>query len=384
MKARRTWDIFCSVVDNFGDIGVCWRLARQLTSERGQSVRLWVNDLASFHRLCRRVDPARELQIVDAVEVRHWGVPFPQVAPADIVIEGFGVRLPGGYVEAMAARSPHPVWINLEYLSAESWVDGCHGLPSPHPGLPLVKHFFFPGFTSATGGLLRESGLTEARDAFQSDPAAMTAFWRSLDLPQGGALRVSLFCYGNAALPALVEAWSSDRLPVVCIVPEGKALTQLSQIAGQRIEPGSRIELGSLSVAAIPFLDLDQYDRLLWACDVNFVRGEDSFVRAQFAARPLVWQAYPQDEGAHLNKSAAFLARYASALGTAAGPVYCAFAEAWNRESADVGKYWAELRCHRDALAAHARNWAGNLAAGGSLAIKLAEFCEDRLKYPVF
>ena len=90
---------------------------------------MWVNDLASFHRLCRRVDPARELQIVDAVEVRHWGVPFPQVAPADIVIEGFGVRLPDAYVEAMAARSPHPVWINLEYLSAESWVEGCHGLP---------------------------------------------------------------------------------------------------------------------------------------------------------------------------------------------------------------------------------------------------------------
>ncbi|MDP2708327.1 MAG: elongation factor P maturation arginine rhamnosyltransferase EarP, partial [Burkholderiales bacterium] len=224
----RTWDIFCSVVDNFGDIGVCWRLARQLTSERGQSVRLWVNDLASFHRLCRRVDPARELQVIDTVEVRHWGVPFPPVAPADIVIEGFGVRLPDGYVEAMAARSPHPVWINLEYLSAESWVDGCHGLPSPHPGLPLVKHFFFPGFTPATGGLLRESGLNEARDAFQSDPAAMTAFWRSLDLPPGGALRVSLFCYGNAALPAVVVAWSSDLLPVVCIVPGGKVLTQLS------------------------------------------------------------------------------------------------------------------------------------------------------------
>jgi hypothetical protein len=21
------WDIFCRVIDNFGDIGVCWRLA---------------------------------------------------------------------------------------------------------------------------------------------------------------------------------------------------------------------------------------------------------------------------------------------------------------------------------------------------------------------
>ncbi|WP_187492385.1 elongation factor P maturation arginine rhamnosyltransferase EarP, partial [Pantoea agglomerans] len=23
-----TWDIFCTVVDNYGDIGVTWRLAR--------------------------------------------------------------------------------------------------------------------------------------------------------------------------------------------------------------------------------------------------------------------------------------------------------------------------------------------------------------------
>lgn len=341
-----------------------------------------MNDLASFYRLCRRVDPARALQIIDGVEVRHWCVPFPQVAPADIVIEGFGARLPDAYVEAMAARSPHPVWINLEYLSAESWVDGCHGLPSPHPGLPLVKHFFFPGFTSATGGVLTEGGLAQTRDAFQSDSAAMSAFWRTLGLASSdsGALRVSLFCYGNAALPALIEAWSSDRLPVVCIVPEGAALTQLSQIAGQRIEPGSRIERGGLSITAIPFLELDPYDRLLWACDVNFVRGEDSFVRAQLAARALVWQAYPQDESAHLSKSSAFLARYASALGPAAGTVYCAFAEAWNRESTDAGKCWAALRCHREALAVHARNWAGTLAVSGSLAIKLVEFCEDRLK----
>jgi uncharacterized repeat protein (TIGR03837 family) len=150
----RTWDIFCSVVDNYGDIGVCWRLARQLSTELGQSVRLWVDDLASFHRICSRVDSALEIQRVGAVEVRHWVSPMPSVSPADIVIEGFGVRLPDEYIAAMAARRPRPVWINLEHLSAEPWVDGCHGLPSPHPGLPLVKHFFFPGFTAATGGLL--------------------------------------------------------------------------------------------------------------------------------------------------------------------------------------------------------------------------------------
>ena len=40
-----TWDIFCNVVDNFGDIGVCWRLACNLAS-RGKRVRLWVDDVS--------------------------------------------------------------------------------------------------------------------------------------------------------------------------------------------------------------------------------------------------------------------------------------------------------------------------------------------------
>jgi uncharacterized repeat protein (TIGR03837 family) len=378
----RTWDIFCSVVDNFGDIGVCWRLARQLASEPGQSVRLWVNDLASFHRLCHSVDPARPSQRIGAVEVRHWGAAFPRVEPADIAVEGFGVRLPDAYIEAMAARQPHPAWINLEYLSAESWVEACHGLPSPHPSLLLVKYFFFPGYTSATGGLLMESGLAQAREAFRSDPAAIAAFWRSLgiDPPGGEALCISLFCYDNAGLPALVEAWSSGPLPIVCIVPESRALAQLSRSAGRPIDIGTGIELGRLTIRAIPFLELDQYDRLLWACDVNFVRGEDSLVRAQLAARPLVWQAYPQGERAHLRKTSAFLERYASALDPAVRLIYCAFTEAWNNGSADACRHWPALHSRRSTLAAHARDWAGRLAGGGNLAIKLAKFCEDRLK----
>lgn len=378
----RTWDIFCSVVDNFGDIGVCWRLAHQLSSELGQSVRLWVDDLASFHRLRQAVDAALTSQFVSGVEIRYWNTPLPQVEPADIVIEGFGARLPDAYIEAMAARSPHPVWINLEYLSAESWVEGCHKLPSPHPNLPLVKHFFFPGFTSATGGLLMESGLAQARDAFQSDPAAIAAFRRSLGVacPDDGGTYVSLFCYDNAALAALVEAWRADPVPVVCVVPEGAVLARLSRVAGQPVVPGSRVRLDRLMIQAIPFLELDQYDRLLWACDVNFVRGEDSFVRAQLAARPLVWQAYPQTEGAHWRKTSAFLERYASALVPDARSAYCEMSDAWNRESADVGRHWIALRSHHKALAAHARDWAGRLAAGGNLAVELVKFCENRLE----
>ena len=41
------WDIFCKVIDNHGDIGVCWRLATQLAA-RGHEVRLWVDDAAAL------------------------------------------------------------------------------------------------------------------------------------------------------------------------------------------------------------------------------------------------------------------------------------------------------------------------------------------------
>src|SRR3954470_10487246 len=91
---KRTWDIFCSVVDNYGDIGVCWRLARQLSLELSQTVRLWVDDLAAFGRINHGVDAALRLQTTCGVDVRQWESLFPAVEPAEIVVEGFGAKLP--------------------------------------------------------------------------------------------------------------------------------------------------------------------------------------------------------------------------------------------------------------------------------------------------
>jgi uncharacterized repeat protein (TIGR03837 family) len=378
----RNWDIFCSVVDNYGDIGVCWRLARQLSCELQQCVRLWVDDLASFRRLCASVNPALESQRIDGVEVRHWRSALPPVAPADVVVEGFGVRVPDSYIAAMAECTPRPVWINLEHLSAEAWVEGCHGLPSPHPHLPLVKYFFFPGFTAATGGLLIERGFAHTRDVFQADVEARDRFWQALGVaPTADAgPRISLFSYENAALSALIAVWSAGREPVTCIVPEGRALTQLAGIVRKSLEPGSRLVQGRLTIHAVPFLDLDQYDRLLWACDINFVRGEDSFVRAQLAARPQVWQAYVQNDDAHLAKLAAFLDRYTDGLDAGTAAVVRSLHEAWNRQTPDVAQCWEALVTRRTAARAHARIWSDQLASGGNLAIKLAEFCRDRLE----
>lgn len=379
---RRDWDIFCSVVDNFGDIGVCWRLARRLSAGLGQQVRLWVDDLASFKRLMASVDVSLETQRIEDVDVRHWREQIPDVAPAQIVVEGFGVRLPERFIEAMAEMSPAPVWINLEYLSAETWVDEHHCLPSPHPRLPLTKYFFFPGFGRATGGVLIEDRLFADRNALQSDTGGARRLRSEIGVSAGYDERtwISLFCYESAALPSLIEAWAADARGIACIVADGFARTQIERIAGRPLRQGAPVEIGNLSLHPIPFLNLEQYDRLLWSCDLNFVRGEDSFVRAQLAARPLIWQAYPQENEAHLVKTAAFRERYVQALSAADAGAYAALFDVWNRQGRECGMAWPEFARRLPGFQANAGQWAAKLAENGDLAANLVRFCEDRLE----
>lgn len=376
-----SWDIFCTVIDNFGDIGVTWRLARQLAVEHRVAVRLWVDDLAAFRRIRPEIDPALDRQTLSGVTVRHWRTPLPEVEPGAVVIEALACNLPEAFIRRMAARTPPPVWLNLEYLTAEDWADGVHGLPSPHPRLPLVKYFYVPGFTAHTGGLTREADLARQRTAFQRNPARQAAFWHSLGLPPpaGEAQRISLFSYHNAALPALLTALAAGPRPVGLVVPEGLAVPQIEQWLGRRLAVGAPLQRGQLGLHRLPMLDQDRYDRLLWACDLNLVRGEDSFLRAQFAARPLLWQAYRQPEQAHFDKLAAFLKRYTAAQAPALAQATRQLALAWNQE-ADVRAAWQAWWDERHAHTAHARAWCAELEAMPDLAAKLMIFCEKVMK----
>jgi len=289
------WDLFCKVIDNYGDIGVCWRLARQLAA-RGQAVRLWVDDASAL----RWMAP----QGCAGVEVRAWTAPLllADLAPADVLVEAFGCEVPDEFVTRYVgwrAADGHPAaWINLEYLSAESYVERSHGLPSPvmrGPGRGLGKRFFYPGFTAATGGLLREPGLLDRQAGF--DRTAWLG--RQGITPIAGAHRISLFCYEPAALPDLLESLVHQATPVQLLVTAGRATAAVQACA---LPPG-------LAVHYLPYLTQDDYDHLLWSCDLNFVRGEDSLVRALWAGQPFVWQIYPQHDDAHHAKLEALLAQ---------------------------------------------------------------------------
>jgi uncharacterized repeat protein (TIGR03837 family) len=299
------------------------------------------------------------LQHIDGVQVRHWCGQDGVFAPgdvADIVIEFFAVDIPPAYVEAMAARERKPVWLNFEGLSAEEWVEGCHMLPSMHPRLPLTKYFFFPGFTAKTGGLLREHDLGAGFDARR--------LWEKLGLADTGALKVSLFCYPHAPVGDLLAQWRDGAQELVCLVPEGVAADAVAPFVGQH---------GALTLKVIPFLSQQEYDQLLWACDVNFVRGEDSFVRAQWARKPFVWHIYPQEEQLHHKKLRAFLARYATEL-----PALAAFSLAWNGAS-DAAPDWASLQAEMTTIGARAASWEHEMRALGDFTSNLLSFARAKI-----
>lgn len=386
MYPIKSADIFCEVIDNFGDAGVCWRLARSLVWS-GLSVRLWINDLQRLQRLRPRLNVSLREQVLDGFRVMRWDEAFAAAntssneaidaapyVPADLVIEAFACRMPYPMLEALASANPRPAWVNLEYLSAESWAKANHALPSPHPRLPLTQHFYFPGFEAGTGGLIREEGLDEARAAF--DAQARLEFLSRLGVNAEGCLLVSLFCYSQAPVRALLAAMQSGPR-VCCLIPEGVAVEAVQQLTGGRAEPGTQITLGQLTLKVIPFLDPDDYDRLLWSCDLNFVRGEDSLVRAHWSRQPFVWQLYPQEDRAHLVKMDAFLDVFLRGFdGEAKRCVTAAtsFWRVWNQDESAAALDWPALCEALPHMLPQVRCWASAVSNAGELTQRIVEF----------
>ena len=306
------WDIFCQVIDNFGDIGVCWRLACDL-AQRGQNVRLWIDDASALQWMAPHG--------CAGVQVLPWGGDLPaQAAPADVLIEAFGCEIAPETIAAIArqsrARGQKPVWINLEYLSAEGYVERCHALPSPvqhGPAAGWTKWFFYPGFTAATGGLLRELDLAERQAKFD------VAAWRSTHLAGAtgvpGERWILLFCYEPPALAALLEQLAEADTPTRLLVTPGRATAAVQTVLKAKngavkhqigLHPFKHVR-HQLSISYLAPCTQSAFDELLWACDVNLVRGEDSLVRALWAGQPFVWHIYPQHDNAHHDKLDAFL-----------------------------------------------------------------------------
>ena len=348
------WDIFCKVVDNFGDIGVCWRLAKQLAHEHGLQVRLFVDDMQVANKIIPIIDLNKNSQIIDNIKIINFNF---EKNPVDVVIEAFACGLPVAYQNAMTEST---IWVNLEYLSAEPWVADFHGKHS------LInhkkRHFFFPGFNENTGGLIREKGAVNANQKWIPALEGMTVDKETFN--------ISLFCYAHAPLQALFYELAGGMQKTTIYAPLTHSIQKIAPFFGkENLKVGYVLTKNQLTLQVLPFLSQADYDALLRACDLNFVRGEDSWVRAIWAGKPFIWQPYVQSENTHMTKLNAFLEVFYSEYQSACEAHRYWSVGQWNNE------IWQRYLTDLPAIKAATQAKSQQLINQADLATKLLEFC---------
>lgn len=381
-------DMFCRVIDNFGDAGIAWRLAKSLTAEKHWRVRLIIDDAATLSSLVPDIDPALALQTCEGILVTRWDTAFeaaagsPQ-AVADIVIELFSCFLPERYEAAIdAALKTRPVAVAaLDYLTAERYAEESNGLLSPHPRYGYAKIFLFPGFTQRTCGVIYEAGLRQRGDAFEKTQAAR-ALKKRLGCDPDHPMTLYYFTYPEMPAAAFAREVALDPRPLQILAAPGRATEMLAAELAHLKAPHVRL-------VRAPMVPQSEFDALLMACDACLVRGEDSTLRAQLAGRPLIWTLYPQKDDIHLDKLAAFARLYGAAIreapgnegetGAGAAAAWQALEERINLSGAQT-LGWSAWRDALEPLRRGARHWRETLFSQTSLTERIAQTLEKKLE----
>jgi uncharacterized repeat protein (TIGR03837 family) len=347
-----------------------------------------IDDLVIASHIIANLDATKQQQTINGIEICTWDESSKKCA--DVVIETFGCNLPEQYVQQMQVNKT--LWINLEYLSAEPWVCDFHAKPSQHPTLPLTKHYFFPGFVDATGGLIREKDLIAQRDEFLNSTALQAKFWQGIESTGktdllSDTIRISLFCYPQAQIESLLTSLQNSKQHISLYLPFNSTLTTFNTfLTDLRLNIGDVIYKKNFTIHILPFLSQDDYDRLLWACDLNFVRGEDSWIRAIWAGKPFVWQPYIQAEDTHINKLNAFLDVYTNEASPEVKNLLYKSSLAWSsqaekqspiQDNIPKSEVWQHLITQLPALHAYAEQRADAFISQPDLATKLVIFSEN-------
>ena len=299
MKSWR-WCIFCRVIDNYGDAGVCLRLATEL-AHRGQSVELWIDQAEILEWMSPEL-PAN-LKVIRWEGVGHQTPSFQSPGPRDVIIEAFGCEIPQNFQTDIAKQSINGIqktqWINLEYLSAEDFAIRNHGLVSPilsGAGEGAHKWFYYPGFSPLTGGLIVEERTRQKINR----PAPQKS--------NSGPFNVGLFCYADAPMDSLIGELikPQNARSSVIHIPSGGNQKIMNHLVEKRL---AEIKTGckQMELRNLDSLTQINFDEMLWNNDLNFVRGEDSLIRAIWVGKPWIWQIYKQSDNVHFAKLNALL-----------------------------------------------------------------------------
>lgn len=279
-------DLFCRIIDNFGDAGVCLRLCRELAA-MGTAVRLFCDDLDTLKTIAAPCDLKNQSLLLNP-----WPDP-KDYDPASLIVAAFSCRLDDPLIFKLEQK--HSTLINLEYLTAEDFASDLHLKPSPLYKFPCF--FFFPGFTQKSGGLNYEQSFKD-KVLKSKEPKLPFA---------GESFKVSWFSYEHLGILHLFEEFKRCPFPFEILTFDGYPLKTLNTLYDLRLKSGDCFKDGNLCFKAAPMVSQPEYDDILLGSHLNLVRGEDSIIRALLCGRPFLWHIYPQDEDAHIIKLKAFL-----------------------------------------------------------------------------
>ena len=281
-------DIFCEVIDNYGDVGVAYRLAREFKRiYPHKRLRFFINKTEEINLIKKSND----------IEIIAYKDIFKVENSADLIIETFACEIPKEYMDK-ALRSSKLI-INLEYFSAEDWVDDFH-LQESFLGGSLKKYFFIPGLSKKSGGILLDNEFLERKKQVEEN---REYYLEKFKIKEKYDLIGSVFSYEKNFDSLINELKKLDKKVLLLILSEKTQKNFIKYFDNSN-------NYDKIKAVKLPFFTYDKYEELLSLCDFNLVRGEDSFVRALLLGKPFLWHIYPQKENIHIQKLNSFLEKY--------------------------------------------------------------------------
>lgn len=308
----KTLDIFCEIIDNYGDIGVVYRIAKELQKIFPKSkIRAFLNKLDEFKKINSQVLdlPSQNIDGIEYITFDYLRDNANELLTAQVIIEAFGCQIPEEYMEIAYDNSE--LLINLEYLSAEDWIEDFHLQSSPLGRGKLKKVFFMPGFTEKSGGVIADSNYLERIQQVLENKEFYEKKYLSDIEDRENKIVGTLFSYEKNFTPLLEDLKKLDKDVVILAMGEKTQDSLRKILKNFSIEDfRNSLKYGKIEIRFLNFLNQEEYEELINIVDFNFVRGEDSFIRAVLTGKPYMWHIYCQEEYAHMDKIEGFLDKY--------------------------------------------------------------------------
>lgn len=308
----KTLDIFCEIIDNYGDIGVVYRTAKELQKIFPESkIRAFLNRLDEFKKINSQVIdlPSQNIDGIEYITFDYLRDNANKLLTAQVIIEAFGCQIPKEYMEIAYDNSE--LLINLEYLSAEDWIEDFHLQSSPLGRGKLKKVFFMPGFTEKSGGVIADSNYLERIQRVLENKEFYEKKYLSDIEDRENKIVGTLFSYEKNFTPLLEDLKKLDKDVVILAMGEKTQDSLRKILKNFSIEDfRNSLKYGKIEIRFLNFLNQEEYEELINIVDFNFVRGEDSFIRAVLTGKPYMWHIYCQEEYAHMDKIEGFLDKY--------------------------------------------------------------------------